>query len=90
MQVQSAIAAQGDRMQWVEGRLGAARTIARHLASYPASYASAQTGWIANVLDLNDSTLTLDSATLSDTARISLAEGSRISRLTRRMQRSRT
>jgi hypothetical protein len=62
VQVQSAIAAQGDRMQWVEGRLGAARTIARYLAGYPASYADAQTGWIADVLDLSVSTVTLELA----------------------------
>jgi len=62
VQVQSAIAAQGDRMQWVEGRLGAARTIAGHLAGYPASYADAQTGWIADVLDLNASTVAFELA----------------------------
>jgi DNA primase catalytic core len=62
VQVQSAIASQGDRMQWVEGRLGAARTIVRYLASYPSSYADAQTGWIADVLDLNVSTVTLELA----------------------------
>jgi len=62
VQVQHAIAAQGDTMQWVEGRLGAARAIARYLADYPASYANAQSEWIADVLDLNASTVTLELA----------------------------
>jgi DNA primase len=62
VQVQSAIAAQGDRMQWVEGRLGAARAITTYLASYPFAYADAQTGWIADVLDLNVSTVILELA----------------------------
>jgi len=62
VQVQHAIAAQGDRMQWVEGRVGAARTIARYLAGYPASYADAQTGWIADVLDVNASTVAFELA----------------------------
>jgi hypothetical protein len=39
-------------MQWIEGRLAAARTIANYLATYPASYAAAQIGWIGNALDL--------------------------------------
>jgi hypothetical protein len=37
-QVHRAVAAQGDHIQWVEGRRTAARTIVRYLATYPASY----------------------------------------------------
>jgi DNA primase len=44
--VQRAIAAQGERMQWIEGRLGAARSIAKDLATYPVGHAAKQIGWI--------------------------------------------
>lgn len=56
VQVQNCIAVQGDRMQWVEGRLAAARNIADILASYLPSYAIAQTDWISTVLDVAPST----------------------------------
>lgn len=58
--VQTAIARQGDRMQWIEGRLGAARSIATHLATYPASHAARQIGWIADTLHLDPTTVTLE------------------------------
>lgn len=62
VQAQNAIAAQGDRMQWVEGRLAAARTIAGNLASYPAAVTARQIGWLANALHLDASTLTFEFA----------------------------
>jgi hypothetical protein len=62
IRVQRAIAAQGDRMQWIEGRLAAARTIAGYLATYPVSYAAAQIGWIGHVLDLDAATFTFELA----------------------------
>lgn len=60
--VQNAIAAQGDKMQWIEGRLCAGRAIAAHLATYPVSHAAAQIGWIANVLRLDAATFTFELA----------------------------
>ncbi|MDT4933280.1 MAG: primase [Pseudonocardiales bacterium] len=62
IRVQRAVAAQGDRMQWIEGRLAAARAIAGYLATYPVSYAAAQIGWIGNVLDLEAATFTFEVA----------------------------
>ena len=58
VQVENAIAAQGDRMQWIEGRLAAARTIARTLTTYPVNHAAAQIGWIAHAVQMNPSTFT--------------------------------
>ena len=58
VQVEHAIAAQGDRMQWIEGRLAAARTIARTLTTYPVNHAAAQIGWIAHAVQMNPSTFT--------------------------------
>jgi DNA primase len=58
VQVENAIAAQGDRMQWIEGRLAAARTIARMLTTYPVNHAAGQIGWIAHTLHMNPSTFT--------------------------------
>jgi DNA primase len=62
VRVQHEIAAQGDRMQWVEGRLAAGRCIARNLATYPVAHAAAQIGWIAKALDLDSSTVTFELA----------------------------
>jgi DNA primase len=62
LHVEQAVAAQGDRMQWIEGRLAAARSIAIHLATYPPAHAAAQIGWIAHTLDLDPSTFTLELA----------------------------
>lgn len=50
LQVQAAIAEQGNDMQWVEGRARASRTIATKLSAYGPSYALSQTSWIADVL----------------------------------------
>jgi DNA primase (bacterial type) len=55
---EQAIALQGDRMQWVEGRLGALHAIAGYLATYPPSYAARQVGWLAAMLDVEPSTVT--------------------------------
>jgi DNA primase len=60
VQLQRAIDTQGDRTQWIEGRLAAARTIAAYLATYPTSFTAAQLRWIANTLDLDPSTFTDD------------------------------
>jgi DNA primase len=60
VQLQRAVDTQGDRMQWIEGRLAAARSIAAYLATYPAGYTAAQIGWIANALDLDTSTFTFE------------------------------
>ena len=56
-EVQHAIAVQGDRMQWVEGRLGAVKEIASHLAEYPTVFAAGQLEWISRVLDVLPSTV---------------------------------
>jgi DNA primase len=58
LRVEEAIAGQGDRMQWIEGRLAAARTIASYLTSYPPSYAAQQIVWLADTLDLQRETVT--------------------------------
>ena len=55
---EQAIALQGDRMQWVEGRLGALHAIAGYLATYPPSYAARQVGWLGEALDLAPTTVT--------------------------------
>jgi len=62
LHVRDAIARQGDRMQWVEGRLGAAREITAYLATYPASEAARQIGWLADVLGLDAHTVTAELA----------------------------
>lgn len=66
--VQAAIAAQGDRMQWIEGRLAAARSITAHLATYPASHTADQIGWIADTLHLDAATFTFELVTAYRTA----------------------
>lgn len=58
VQAQNAIAAQGDRMQWIEGRLMAARSIATKLATYPAAFTARQIGWLADALHLDPATFT--------------------------------
>jgi DNA primase len=62
MHVEQAIAAQGDRMQWIEGRIGAARSITRYLATYPPSHAARQIGWLTEALDLDHMTITRELA----------------------------
>ncbi len=62
LHVEQAVAAQGDRMQWVEGRLAAARSIATYLATYPPTYAAAQIGWIAHTLEIEPSSFTFELA----------------------------
>jgi DNA primase len=57
VQVQHCIDAQGDRMQWIEGRLAAAHAISRHLVDYPTAHVADQVGWIAHALDLNASSV---------------------------------
>lgn len=66
VQVQNCIAVQGDRMQWVEGRLAAARAIGHLLTDYPPEYSIAQAGWISRVLDISPSTF---ATTLANTLR---------------------
>ena len=56
--VERAVAAQGDRMQWVEGRLGAARAIASYLSTYPVNHAARQIGWISQSLELSAASFT--------------------------------
>ncbi len=51
-QLRAIIAAAGDSMQWVEGRLDAARAMADTLTAYPAEDAVRYCGWIAGALDL--------------------------------------
>jgi DNA primase len=60
--VEETIAAQGDRMQWIEGRLAAARSISRYLATYPPNFAARQVPWLADTLDLHHSTVTSELA----------------------------
>jgi DNA primase len=60
LQVQHAIDTQGDRMQWIEGRLAAARSIAQLLVESPTPDAAQQIGWIAHALHITpDSFLTV-------------------------------
>lgn len=56
--LQFEIARQGDGMQWIEGRLGAMRGVAKHLATYPPHYVARQVVWLAGALDLAPSTVT--------------------------------
>lgn len=62
VRVEHAIAAQDDRMRWVEGRLAALRSVAGHLATYPPNYAARQAAWLADTLDLAPSTVTFELA----------------------------
>lgn len=55
VQVQQAIDTQGDRMQWIEGRLAAARAIATLLLEHPTPDAAGHIGWIAAALDITAS-----------------------------------
>jgi hypothetical protein len=55
-------------MQWIEGRLGAARAITRYLATYPPSYAARQVGWLADTLELDHTTITRELASAYETA----------------------
>jgi DNA primase len=57
VQLQRAIEIQGDRMQWVEGRLGATRTVAACLTNYPPEEAVARIDAIALALDVAPSTV---------------------------------
>lgn len=63
VQTEQVIAAQGDRMQWIEGRLGAARAITRYLATYPATYAARQVSWLADTLNLDQTTISRELTT---------------------------
>jgi DNA primase len=56
--VADAIAKQGDRMQWIEGRLAALRCVARYLATYPTDVAARQVGELAEALNLSPWTVT--------------------------------
>lgn len=69
VQVQHAIAQQGDRMQWIEGRLGALRNIARYLASNPTNDAARQVNWLSDALDLEPSTIAYELARAHPTVR---------------------
>jgi DNA primase len=60
--VENAIATQGDRMQWVEGRLGALRSVVDYLATYAPTYAGQQIGWLAETLELAPATVTSELA----------------------------
>jgi DNA primase len=54
-QVEHRIAQLGPDLQWVDGRLTAARAIAHDLIMHTVEYAVEQAGWIAAALDLNPS-----------------------------------
>jgi DNA primase len=56
--VQSAISRQGDRTQWIEGRLAALRSITSYLATYPPVHTARQVPWLAEALQLAPSTVT--------------------------------
>jgi DNA primase len=62
LHVEHAIARQGDRMQWVEGRLAALRSLTNYLATYPPHHTARQIGWIAETVGLDSSTVTLEVA----------------------------
>jgi DNA primase len=56
--VQNAISRQGDRMQWIEGRLAALRSITSYLATYPPVHTAHHVPWLAEALQLAPSTVT--------------------------------
>lgn len=58
LHVERAVAAQGDAMQWPEGRLRALRSIASYLSTYPPEFAGRQVGWLAETLNVLASTVT--------------------------------
>jgi hypothetical protein len=62
LHVEKAIAELGERMQWVEGRLGALRKLTPYLASYPPRDAARHIAWIAHALDLGTETVTRELA----------------------------
>jgi DNA primase len=61
--LQTAIAKQGDSVQWIEGRLAALRHTAEYLGTYPTDYVARQAGWLAKALDLEPTTVTNELAT---------------------------
>jgi DNA primase len=68
LQVQHAIDTQGDRMQWIEGRLAAARSIAQLLVESPTPESAQHIGWIAHALHITpDSFLTVLTQALTST-----------------------
>lgn len=56
--VEDAIARQGDRMRWIEGRLGALRSVADHLGRYAPDDAARSITWLADTLSLDRDTVT--------------------------------
>jgi DNA primase len=62
LHVERAMAEQDDRMQWLEGRIGALHRLTPYLASYPPRHAARQVGWVARALDLSPSTVTRELA----------------------------
>jgi hypothetical protein len=52
VQVQRCIASQGEDMQWIEGKIAAARAIAGYLTTYPADQAVAHAAGIARTVDM--------------------------------------
>jgi hypothetical protein len=55
-QVERVMTDQGDHMQWVEGKVAAARILADYLTTYPADQAIENASWIARVVDVDRST----------------------------------
>jgi DNA primase len=51
--VQQAIARQGDRMQWAEGRVAALRSVTSYLATYPPTFVGRQIAWLTEALQLD-------------------------------------
>ncbi|MCW2597575.1 MAG: primase catalytic core domain protein [Jatrophihabitans sp.] len=74
LQVENAIARQGDAMQWPEGRLRALRSVAGHVATYPPDQAARQIGWLAEAFHMHPSTVTLE---LADAFALARTVGSR-------------
>lgn len=60
--VENAVTGQGDAMQWPEGRLAALRSVAIHLTTYPPDYVARQAGWLADAMQINPATVTLELA----------------------------
>jgi DNA primase len=60
LHVERSIAAQGDAMEWPEGRLRALRSVTSYLSSYAPEFAGRQIGWLAETLGLQASTVTCE------------------------------
>jgi DNA primase len=87
-QVERVITDQGDHMQWVEGKVDAARILANYLTTYPPARAIENAGWIASAVDVDRSTFATMLGEAFTQARVLPAVGDRHGDLLREAARA--